>query len=138
MFFWNSRPDCNPALHFCPVGYSFNPCFSGTRARTPIRSFSRPPLFSFNPCFSGTRARTVAPQFGVSPGSGFNPCFSGTRARTLAGLKVRATNPEFQSLFFWNSRPDLWQLGHFIGCATSFNPCFSGTRARTWGSAFSP
>ena len=39
----------------------FNPCFSGTRARTPIPFLSHEPQLSFNPCFSGTRARTGPP-----------------------------------------------------------------------------
>ena len=37
---------------------SFNPCFSGTRARTSAISRSSPSILCFNPCFSGTRART--------------------------------------------------------------------------------
>ena len=39
-------------------------------------------------------------------GSGFNPCFSGTRARTLCPEYFAIQNIMFQSLFFWNSRPD--------------------------------
>jgi len=38
--------------------------------------------------------------------SGFNPCFSGTRARTRFDSETARLWAEFQSLFFWNSRPD--------------------------------
>jgi len=36
----------------------FNPCFSGTRARTAVAAAGGGGVTSFNPCFSGTRART--------------------------------------------------------------------------------
>ena len=36
----------------------------------------------------------------------------------------------FQSLFLWNSRPDGGGQGQF-SASISFNPCFCGTRART-------
>ncbi len=92
----------------------------------------------FNPCFSGTRARTLHGPRGVQMKWSFNPCFSGTRARTFfvvirpesnprvsilvflelaPGLPIEDVIPnpknEFQSLFFWNSRPD--QTGP-LGC----------------------
>ncbi len=87
----------------------------------------------------------------------FNPCFSGTRARTRATVIWKGRGSEFQSLFFWNSRPDFGpqtvvaygrcvsilvflelapglhvtdREGAILYC---FNPCFSGTRARTEG-----
>jgi len=42
-----------------------------------------------------------------SASSCFNPCFCGTRARTRSwGLRF-IVPPEFQSLFLWNSRPDV-------------------------------
>ena len=37
----------------------------------------------------------------------FNPCFSGTRARTGPGNPHLCRQTGFQSLFFWNSRPDM-------------------------------
>ena len=82
LFFWNSRPDISwrheestsPAVsilvflelapglhhfcHFAPSSVRFNPCFSGTRARTFSRPFQHRDKHGFNPCFSGTRART--------------------------------------------------------------------------------
>ena len=85
----------------------------------------------------------------------FNPCFSGTRARTLTHKSRSVGTSWFQSLFFWNSRPDPGQTMSrasrrrvsilvflelapgqpkvFVFSLSSicFNPCFSGTRART-------
>ncbi len=204
LFFWNSRPDLKervqsstftgvsilvflelapgptmPALYLNSTS-CFNPCFSGTRARTHLGDFGTWRDVSFNPCFSGTRARTLLCWPGVSPRPSFNPCFSGTRARTMEretsnigtrvsilvflelapGLEdVAAPNRRpsmFQSLFFWNSRPDVgpdppipdrsevfqslffWNSRPDSSSSvlpdneqTSFNPCFSGTRART-------
>ncbi len=140
-----------PSRHF----HCFNPCFSGTRARTCSRRRrdsidirfqslffwnSRPdslnvlsvPFMSycFNPCFSGTRARTTQGNRGPETMVGFNPCFSGTRARTGGRYDLGSGEGRFQSLFFWNSRPD--NRSRSSGRSTpSFNPCFSGTRART-------
>ncbi len=107
----------------------------------PGPSRSRPDdltKLSFNPCFSGTRARTAPGPGGreeysqvsilvfleLAPGlmhvdrierevDRFNPCFSGTRARTI-----------------WNTSSNRWTFG--------FNPCFSGTRARTATRSISP
>jgi len=42
---------------------------------------------------------------------GFNPCFCGTRARTAVEKCGYDWNPEFQSLFLWNSRPDILNVG---------------------------
>ena len=107
LFFWNSRPDPDDGRHLgggrsvsilvflelAPGPWvilsriastsCFNPCFSGTRARTatpPPRPCCGP---SFNPCFSGTRARTRSTKSRMPSITCFNPCFSGTRARTL-------------------------------------------------------
>jgi len=106
LFFWNSRPDDGIKIE-SDSPWRFNPCFSGTRARTTSSHSGRWNIGSFNPCFSGTRARTwrfpLHPQ--VLPKC-FNPCFSGTRARTFISSHPRRGMP-------------------------SFNPCFSGTRART-------
>ena len=60
----------------------------------------------FNPCFSGTRARTTMQYLSLYSTSGFNPCFSGTRARTQVDPDMPIYHFEFQSLLFWNSRPD--------------------------------
>ncbi len=156
MFFWNSRPDHHLAdgtgriekvsilvflelapghLNVSQIGNryaGFNPCFSGTRARTADQVFfaaafvqfqslffwnSRPDKMvasyftskyeGFNPCFSGTRARTALGKL-LSIGSrSFNPCFSGTRARTELVVRFAVGPARFQSLFFWNSRPDV-------------------------------
>ncbi len=46
----------------------------------------------------------------------FNPCFSGTRARTGYPTNVPAFPAWFQSLFFWNSRPDA--LGAILDIAS--------------------
>jgi len=94
-------------------------------------AFTRADKISFNPCFSGTRARTFATSrnrltilvsilvfLELAPGlnsamtgrgmtEGFNPCFSGTRARTLVPSGDEDEQLPFQSLFFWNSRPDV-------------------------------
>ena len=37
----------------------------------------------------------------------FNPCFCGTRARTAEPPESNADFHKFQSLFLWNSRPDV-------------------------------
>ena len=85
----------------------------------------------FNPCFSGTRARTLLTGTNVNDEDSFNPCFSGTRARTRATVIWKGRGSEFQSLFFWNSRPDDYIAPGAKLYHRSFNPCFSGTRART-------
>ena len=134
---------------------SFNPCFSGTRARTSrcwLRDRRRP---GFNPCFSGTRARTLEATWDTVVGTDvsilvFLELAPGPRCRLAGRMGYR-----FQSLFFWNSRPDL--IYHQINIdfqpvsilvflelapgpqidasevcrRPGFNPCFSGTRART-------
>ena len=82
LFFWNSRPDSEslPVYNIVTIvsilvflelapgrgepsktwrgTTSFNPCFSGTRARTKEGGEMTIEETSFNPCFSGTRART--------------------------------------------------------------------------------
>jgi len=86
LFFWNSRPDVGERLqpvrdHIVSIlvflelapgrdvasrassGHpGFNPCFSGTRARTRRKDKTDERERSFNPCFSGTRARTSLPR----------------------------------------------------------------------------
>ncbi len=106
LFFWNSRPDSARSfrstitgsvsilvfLELAPGPFelsgilrrleSFNPCFSGTRARTYTRTSRGTATRCFNPCFSGTRARTLRVSQSATSSGCFNPCFSGTRART--------------------------------------------------------
>ena len=131
LFLWNSRPDFEPSSVPATLMLCFNPCFCGTRARTrPIR-VKRASIRCFNPCFCGTRARTApqvpGPHLGRSfnpcfcgtrartsnesrpsrRSSSFNPCFCGTRARTASFPSSRSSPGGFQSLFLWNSRPDL-------------------------------
>ena len=138
-----------------PLPECFNPCFCGTRARTRTRSPSAMSGSCFNPCFCGTRARTVRPArvprrsevsilvfVELAPGRG-----SGASAHGSVG--------RFQSLFLWNSRPDVPAIQGsssrsrvsilvFVELAPGryrerrafifkfgFNPCFCGTRART-------
>ena len=83
LFFWNSRPDENSICRETLINSCFNPCFSGTRARTPHAVIAILRAQGFNPCFSGTRARTLLTVQPLLHKSGFNPCFSGTRARTF-------------------------------------------------------
>ena len=45
--------------------------------------------------------------FWPDPWQGFNPCFCGTRARTFQDDLYALSQTLFQSLFLWNSRPDL-------------------------------
>jgi len=116
-----------------PAG-SFNPCFLGTRPRTPIASTGRSePFWCFNPCFLGTRPRTSDQSLERSRWKlSFNPCFLGTRPRTPP-CPCRPRNLwEFQSLFSWNSPSDLWLVYTYV-IRPSFNPCFLGTRPRTPG-----
>ena len=131
LFLWNSRPDevrgClsrppRPVsilvfVELAPGRFAstsrapkrpcFNPCFCGTRARTMAADRTVAFQSGFNPCFCGTRARTRrTPRRDASP-SCFNPCFCGTRARTGIDGAGTTTCMKFQSLFLWNSRPDL-------------------------------
>ena len=61
----------------------------------------------------------------------FNPCFCGTRARTRLSVLWADLVCGFQSLFLWNSRPDVMWHQFYMLEGQSFNPCFCGTRART-------
>ena len=154
LFFWNSRPDSSDGVPYRPerpvsilvflelapghahiricdsLRMSFNPCFSGTRARTRLIHPQRPHnlvsilvFLELAPGPGGAGPGDVAAIVSilvflelapgpiknvlvVCPASRFNPCFSGTRARTVHVEPERDLVLLFQSLFFWNSRPD--------------------------------
>ncbi len=106
LFFWNSRPDDLPRLHHRTLSWVSILVFlelAPGRSGEPSGGIS---TSSFNPCFSGTRARTAFAGLAASINPGFNPCFSGTRARTVLHVVGIHGRFGFQSLFFWNSRPD--------------------------------
>ena len=104
LFFWNSRAGHH--FHFCPINHHSvsNPCFLELASGRYDDSLSTASWISI--CFSGTRARTLWNGSLKKRNSGFNPCFSGTRARTLSFSQGGTLRIWFQSLFFWNSRPD--------------------------------
>ena len=63
---------------------------------------------SFNPCFCGTRPRSPCDEHPDDPRVyGFNPCFCGTRPRRQAHLPDIDLPCEFQSLFLWNSPSEI-------------------------------
>ncbi len=108
LFFWNSRPDSYAVVGIFAQNRSFNPCFSGTRARTVI----------FMAEYILGMSVSILVFLELAPG--LYGLFYGHLSTFL-----------FQSLFFWNSRPDAEAVkptqSHYC-----FNPCFSGTRARTF------
>jgi len=112
LFLWNSRPDSGRRAIRSALT-CFNPCFCGTRARTPPNRSKIISILCFNPCFCGTRARTLTWESRSARHSCFNPCFCGTRARTPTEIAGYTETVLFQSLFLWNSRPDcllMWLL----------------------------
>ncbi len=108
----------------------FNPCFSGTRARTHSAGRDR--------CLRGVSI-LVFLELAPGPVTGVVP----VAATTVSILVFLELAPgldhghslqlivRFQSLFFWNSRPDLTPPLEMRRRTRCFNPCFSGTRART-------
>ena len=134
LFFWNSRPDFITLRCFGLNGFHcFNPCFSGTRARTEderrddrqLRHVSILVFLELAPGHyptAGHRATEIEFQSLFFWNSRPDP--SPDRGRGSASV-------EFQSLFFWNSRPDSPFDILPLVCSYCFNPCFSGTRART-------
>ncbi len=125
----------------------FNPCFSGTRARTTGRDPPGGPLqvsilvflelapgpyrhelavydsASFNPCFSGTRARTYRWPKNANSILCFNPCFSGTRARTRWCGK-EAEDDDVSILVFLELAPGRRILQPYLAINISFNLVF--------------
>ena len=88
------------------VPSGFNPCFCGTRARTPNSRIMWPVESCFNPCFCGTRARTRVGNSTVCCGCVSILVFVELAPGRLA-LDRRDHVVMFQSLFLWNSRPDI-------------------------------
>ncbi len=179
LFFWNSRPDVYrwwpiilrrrvsilvflelaPGLQFSDgslaVPFCFNPCFSGTRARTRLRdeygAISDVSILVFLELAPGPRGvrasrsmfRRVSILVFLELAPGQPEQGRGAAAYRFQSLFFWNSRPDserrlpsrsgyqFQSLFFWNSRPDSIDHGIFISRWIGFNPCFSGTRART-------
>jgi len=155
LFLWNSRPDVlRGAAADWIIG--FNPCFCGTRARTPpsARTTNRcirfQSLFLWNSRPDDPRPPDPKAGTGVSilvfvelaPGPaevqglnnqdvGFNPCFCGTRARTRRGLPLLRGLPPVSILVFVELAPGPAIFSMIVSVWWSFNPCFCGTRART-------
>ena len=130
LFFWNSRPDFSSHEPF-GSGFMFQSLFfwnsrpDWTDMDGPIISIQFQSLFFWNSrpdaeqeLFSGGPvAVSILVFLELAPGqvlaalkqaiwSRFNPCFSGTRARTECEPPPHPEERGFQSLFFWNSRPD--------------------------------
>ena len=156
LFFWNSRPDGNGArtsrfacrvsiLVFLELAPGLDPALRAIPFSDGVSilvflelapglwggCISQRSAPSFNPCFSGTRARTIS---GGGEGVGHilfqSLFFWNSRPDDLSPRRYRRIG-WFQSLFFWNSRPDFSTSSPTRRPSTSFNPCFSGTRART-------
>ena len=139
------------------AGSGFNPCFSGTRARTESGRSDAPrkhpvSILVFLELAPGRRRHVISSPFmsvsilvflELAPGrqGGGGRAGSGRvsilvfleLAPGLGGLTSLEEVMLFQSLFFWNSRPDADFPVAAISPSLRFNPCFSGTRARTQG-----
>ncbi len=154
LFFWNLRPDSPQAsrgkwarsvsilvfLELAPgqEGWSrnmmktvcFNPCFSGTCART-----------QYSLSWGQARPVSILVFLELAPGQeggedhggfeSFNPCFSGTCARTLAGPNLLDGHARVSILVFLELAPGLFCIHVPTNWQRCFNPCFSGTCART-------
>ena len=100
LFFWNSRPDF---AELCPV---------------PA------PLHGFNPCFSGTRARTSSNENHLMKNGTFQSLFFWNSRPDARSPAILSISLQFQSLFFWNSRPDTLKDGSTTYPAVEFQSLF--------------
>ncbi len=106
LFFWNSRPDDADIALFEAEADCFNPCFSGTRARTrkqhpgPAQEVGFQSLFFWN-----SRPDGMLSYIYIGPPMLFQSLFFwNSRPDSHRCRRDRRTHHQFQSLFFWNSR----------------------------------
>ena len=89
LFLWNSPSENTMLTSTTGCMMSFNPCFCGTRPRSPCGRGNFRSILGFNPCFCGTRPRRIGMDAATIQHRCFNPCFCGTRPRRGSGQPNR-------------------------------------------------
>ena len=110
----------------------FNPCFRGSRPRTPHPPDEERRRSEFQSLFSWkSPSDSGRIMISLQIKQSFNPCFRGSRPRTSGVVCYSRGQREFQSLFSWKSPSDGMPETEDEWRKSSFNPCFRGSRPRT-------